>query len=157
MKTKTLCVALLAALAAGALAYAELGHGRRGEPSTGTPAPRESSGLRADGQVTGLYPGRHKPLWVQVRNPFDRRARVRWIRTWVKDAGPDCADRYVVPRKSRGLRQLRSGRWRHVLLPPHQTRRVRVRLRMTSGAPNACQGQAFPLRFRVKVKVWGQP
>jgi hypothetical protein len=151
MKTKTLSVTLVAVLAAGALAWAELGPGKRTDLSP----PRESPGLRANGHVSGLYPGLHEPVWVHVRNPFARRARVRWVRTWIRDAGRDCPGAYLVPRRSRGLRQLASGRWRHVLVPPQQTRRVRVRMRMRRDAPDACQGVSFPLRFEVKVKVWG--
>jgi hypothetical protein len=150
MKIKTLSLALLATLATGALAYAALTGGHA------SPAPpREPAGLRVEGHVTGLYPARHKPVWVHVRNPFDRRARVRWIRTRVLDVGPDCSQDNIAPRRSRGLRQLKSGRWRHVKIPPHQTRRVRVRLRMRERAPDGCQGARFPLRFRVKLKVWG--
>ncbi len=150
MKTKALTLALVAAVASGALAYAALRDGH-GSP----PPPREPPGLRAEGHVTGLYPGRHRPVWVRVRNPFDRRARLRWIRTRVSDAGPGCSQGNIVPRRSRGLRQLKSGHWRHVRIPAHQTRRARVRLRMRARAPDTCQGATFPLRFRVKLKVWG--
>jgi hypothetical protein len=150
MKTKALILALVATVATAALAYAALRDGHA------SPAPpREPPGLRAEGHVTGLYPGRHRPAWVHVRNPFDRRARVRWIRTRVIDAGPGCSRDNIAPRRSRGLRQLKSGRWRHVRIPAHQSRRVRVRLRMRYRAGDSCQGARFPLRFRVKLKVWG--
>jgi hypothetical protein len=149
MKIKTLSLALLASVATVAVAYAAL----RDEHPRPAP-PRDVPGLRAEGHMTGLYPGRHRPVWVHVRNPFDHRARVRWIRTRVIDARPDCSPDNLAPRRSRGLRQLKSGRWRHVRIPPHQTRRVRVRMRMRARAPDSCQGAVFPLRFRVKLKVW---
>jgi hypothetical protein len=41
-----------------------------------------------------------------------------------------------------------------VRIPARQWRRVRVRARMRGRAPDACQGASFPLRFRIKVKVW---
>jgi hypothetical protein len=150
MKTKALTLALVATMATAALAYAAL-RDRQASPAP----PRTPAGLRAEGHVTGLYPGRHRPVWVHVRNPFDRRARVRWIHTRVIDAGPGCSDDELAPRRSRGLRQLKSGHWHHVRIPPYQTRRARVRLRMRARAPDACQGATFPLRFRVKLKVWG--
>jgi hypothetical protein len=148
-KIKALGLALAAALVLGVVANAELG-GRGAEPA-GRQVP---SGLRGHGQASGFYPGRHQPVWVHVRNPYGHRARVRWIRTSVGDAGPGCAADNLVARRSRGLRGLPGGRWRHVRIPARQWRRVRVRARMRGRAPDACQGASFPLRFRIKVKVW---
>jgi len=41
-----------------------------------------------------------------------------------------------------------------VRIPAREWRRVRVRTRMRARARDACQGVSFPLRFRIKVKVW---
>ncbi len=143
-------------LALGAVAYAGIGRdpGReRGDPPS---AGAGSSAVSGYGEASGFYPGRRQPVWVRVRNPFDNRVRVRWIRTRVGDAGPGCTSENVVARHSRGLRQLRRGNWRHVRIPPHQSRRVRVRMRLRARAADGCQGATFPLRFRIKVKVWGR-
>jgi hypothetical protein len=150
MKIKSLSLALVAMLALGVVANAELGGGRKAQSN----ARQGPAGLRGHGQVSGLYPGRHQPVWVRVRNPFGHRARVRWIRTRVGDAGPGCASDNVVALSSRGLRELANGKWRHVRIPARQWRRVRVRTRMRRRAPDACQGATFPLRFVIKVKVW---
>jgi hypothetical protein len=147
MKSKVLCLALAAALAVG-VAYAERG-GSRHPLAAEVPA-----GLRGHGQASGFYPGGHNPVWVRVRNPFGHRARVRWIKTRVGDARPDCPADNIVARRSRGLRQLPNGKWHHVRIPARKWGRVRVRTRMRSRAPDACQGASFPLRFRIKVKVW---
>jgi hypothetical protein len=150
MKIKSLCLALAAMLALGVASHAELGGDRGAQPQV-----REGpSGLRGHGQANGFYPGRHQPVWVRVRNPFGHRARVRWIRTRVADAGPACAGDNLVARPSRGLRELANGKWRHVRIPAHGWRRVRVRTMMRRRAPDACQGATFPLRFLIKVKVW---
>jgi hypothetical protein len=150
MRFCALGVVLVATLALGVGSYAELGGGPGAEPA----ARHVPSGLRGHGQASGFYPGGHAPVWVRVRNPFHHRARVRWIRASVGKGGPGCAADNLVPRRSRGLRQLQSGKWRHVLIPARQWRRVRVRTRMRPRAPDACQGVTFPLRFRIKVKVW---
>jgi len=150
LKIHALGLALVATLALGVVSHAELWGGPEAKPA----ARHVPSGLRGHGQASGFYPGGHAPVWVRVRNPFRHRARVRWIRASVGKAGPGCPADNLVPRRSRGLRQLESGKWRHVLIPARQWRRVRVRTRMRSRAPDACQGATFPLRFRIKVKVW---
>jgi hypothetical protein len=147
MRIKTAWLALAATLMLGAIAYGALQH--RGEGRA------KGSAVTASGHVTGLYPGRHHPVWVQVHNPFARDARVRWVRTRVFNASPACPARSIAPRRSRGLQQLASGRWRHVRIPPVATRRARVRLMMRASAPDGCQGARFPLRFEVKLKLWG--
>ncbi len=157
MKIKTLILVLGVTLALGAIAYAGLGHGPGGDRRAGGAAAGAASpGLSGYGEASGFYPGRHQAVWVRVRNPFDDRVRVRSIRTRVADAAPGCASDNIVARHSRGLRQLRRGNWRHVRIPPHQSRRVRVRMRLRARATDACQGATFPLRFRIKVKVWGK-
>ena len=145
-----LCVAVAAGLAAGVASHAELGSGS-GSQLAAREAP---AGLRGHGHASGFYPGRHRPVWVQVRNPFGHRARVRWIRTSVGDASAGCSGGNLVAQRSRGLRQLASGKWHHVRIPARQWRRVRVRTRLRSRAPDACQGATFPLRFLIKVKIW---
>jgi hypothetical protein len=156
MNVKTLNLVLGASLALGALAFAGLGGGvgaERANPASSSTSGAEVTGY---GQASGFYPGRHQPVWVRVRNPFDQRVRVRAIRTWVREPGAGCAGDNFVARRSRGLRQLRRGNWRHVRIPPHRSRRVRVRTRLRAKAPDPCQGTTFPLRFRIKVKVWGR-
>jgi hypothetical protein len=153
MKIKTLSLALGAALALGALAFAGLGGGAGADRVS---APASGAEVTGHAEASGFYPGRRQPVWVRVRNPFDQRVRVRSIRTWVRDPGTGCAGDNLVPRRSRGLRQLRRGNWRHVRIPPHRSRRVRVRTRLRAKAPDPCQGTTFPLRFRIKVKVWGR-
>lgn len=157
MKIKTLSLVLAVTLALAALAYAGLGDRRSGERrADAASAGAENPGLSGYGEASGFYPGRRQPVWVRVRNPFDDRVRVRWIRTRVSDAGPGCTGDNIVARHSRGLRELKRGNWRHVRIPPHQSRRVRVRMRLRARATDACQGATFPLRFRIKVKVWGR-
>jgi hypothetical protein len=153
MKIKTLSLVLAAVLALGALAYAALGQG--GSDQVADAAAPDTPGLRGHGEASGFYPGLHQPLWVRVRNPLDDRVRVRSIRTRVGSAGPGCSSDNLVARHSRGLRQLRRGNWRHVRIPPHGSRRVRVRVWMRPRAPDACQGATFPLRFRIRARVWG--
>ena len=154
MKVKAAYPALAVALAAGVLAYAAVVDGKAGHPGPGAKgAGKSSPHLRAAGSVSGLYPGGHRPLWVRVRSPFQDPVKVRWIRTRVLDAGPRCSRQNLLARPSRGLRELRSGGWRHVGIPPHGSRQVRVRIGMRRGALDACQGARFPLRFRVKVKA----
>jgi hypothetical protein len=150
MRIQALGLALVATLALGVVAHAGLGGGRDAELA----ARQVPSGLRGHGQASGFYPGGHEPIWVHVRNPFNHRLRVRWIRTSVGDAGHGCSADNLVARRSRGLRELASGKWRHVRIPAREWRRVRVRTRMRARARDACQGVSFPLRFRIKVKVW---
>jgi hypothetical protein len=148
-------LAVVIALAAGGFAYAALADDHGGRPTTGANARDKSpSRLHASGRARGLYPGGRKRTLVAVRNSFDHPVKVRWVRTKVKDAGPLCSRHNLLARRSRGLRQLSDGRWRHARVPPHTSRWVRVRILMRQPAPDACQGATFPLRFTVKVGAW---
>ena len=141
---------LAAVLASGAVASATLlsgGGGDRGEDVGVSPASAKvSSDLRVHGKIADLYPGARKKLPIRVRNTSGRAARVRAVRTTVRDASPDCSGANVhVKRKRR----------RHRWLPAHSWRRLWLRARMLPGAPDACQGARWALRFRVRVRWQG--
>ncbi len=148
-------LAIVIALAAGGFAYAALADDHGGRPATGATARDKSpSRVHASGRARGLYPGGRKRTLVAVRNPLEHPVKVRWVRTTVKDASSACSGHNLLARRSRGLRQLSDGRWRHARVPPDTSRWVRVRILMRRPAPNACQGATFPLRFTVKVEAW---
>jgi hypothetical protein len=150
MKTKAVYLALAIALACGAVAYGALG----GSDADRVAGPRAfGPRVKLSGHVKGLYPGRHRRIRVTVRTPFRHGVKVRLVVARVKDAGPGCSRHNLVTRRSRGLRPVRGGGWRHVRIAPHSARRVRVWLRMRRRAPDACQQARFPLRFRARVRV----
>ena len=148
-------LAVVIALAAGAFAYAALADDHRAHPATGAVAgDKSASRVHASGRARGLYPGGRKRTLVAVRNPFEHPVKVRWVRTTVKDASSACSGHNLLARRSRGLRQLANGRWRHARVPPHTSRWVRVRILMSRLALDSCQGVTFPLRFTVTVRAW---
>jgi len=89
------------------------------------------------GSVKGLYPGRVKKLRLKVSNPFGFAIKVRFVR--------------VVPRSRRATcpaKVLRVGTWRGPMrIPAHGSRRIRVKVRLSIDAPDACQGVRFRLRY----------
>jgi hypothetical protein len=141
MRTKARYVVLALALASVAAAYGALG-GARGR-SHRTDARSAGSALRATGHVDGLYPGARKGLHVRLRNRSGRWVTVRAIRADVKDGARGC------PRDNLWTQTKELANFR---VPPRETRRVGIQVRMWPRAPDACQGVRFPLRFVVRAE-----
>jgi hypothetical protein len=137
---------LAAVLASGAVASATLlgggGGDRSGDFGALPASAKVSSDLRVHGRIKGLYPGARKRLRVRVRNTYPRHARVRLVRTSVRSAGPDCS------RANLHVRGNPRTRW----IPAHSKILIRLRVRMSASAPDACQGATWPLRYRVRVE-----
>lgn len=100
---------------------------------------RPIAGLTARGHATGLYPGARLRMRVRIRNPYDHAVRITSLKTRVGRGAPGCRGSWVRVRKLR----------REAVIPALASRRVRLRVRMRRGAPDACQGARFPLRFRM--------
>ena len=152
MKTKAVYLVFAMALASGAVAYGALGGSHADRVAGPRAFAEDGPRVKLSGHTKGLYPGRHRRIRVTVQNPFPHAVKVRLVVARVKDAGPGCSRHNLVTRRSRELRPVRGGGWRHVRIAPHSARRVRVWLRMRRRAPDACQRARFPLRFRAKVR-----
>ncbi len=135
-------VALALAFAAAYGALASAGDDRRGAQQKHHGPGSTASALRASGHVRGLYPGARKGLHVKLRNRSSRWVIVRAIRADVKNGAPGC---------SRDNLSTQPKELAYPLVPPRKTRRIGLRIRMWPGAPDACQGVKFPLRFIVRA------
>jgi hypothetical protein len=132
---------IIAALLAGSVvAYGEFA--RPGtHPRTAEAAGKSSHHLRVRGHVQDLYPGAAQRMRVRVRNGYRRDIVLRKVRTIVGDSGPGCTRENLWTRRFRG----------HKRISAHHTGRVRIAIGMQLGAPIACQGARFPLRFRARA------
>jgi hypothetical protein len=87
------------------------------------------------GDVMGLYPGSRRPLVLRVRNRNRFAVRVVAGHVTVRDANSRC--------RSANLRV--SGFRGSVRVQAFGTARLRLLVRMSPSAPNACQRAVFPL------------
>lgn len=94
------------------------------------------------GRVRGLFPGASKRMRVIVRNPT--RARIVLTRIWARALDvPGCSGSYVRIRRFRGERPI----------PPRGRIVIRMRVRLSPMAPDACQGARLPVRFRARGMI----
>jgi hypothetical protein len=139
-------VALGVVLAFGAVASVTLaaidGDAGRGDGASAAAAKRKAD-LPIHGKVGGLYPGVEKKLRVHIRNTADRQMWVKAVETEIGDASPSCVTGYLYIKQKTG---------RHRRVPPHSHRRIKLRVRLASAAPDACQGAQWPLHYTVRVK-----
>jgi hypothetical protein len=98
---------------------------------------RAEDGFEIAGEVVGLYPGAHATLDAQVTNPHPFAIRVITTTVTVLDAGPACPASMLEIGDSQAS----------VEIPPRETGTVPLDVRMSRGAPNACQGATWPLQF----------
>ncbi len=143
IKARYAIVALALAFAAAAYgALGSVGDNRGGARQRHHATASAASVLRASGHVRGLYPGARKGLHVKLRNRSSRWVIVRAIRADVKNGAPGC---------SRDNLSTQPKELAYPRVPPRKTRRIGLRIRMWPGAPDACQGVRFPLRFIVRA------
>jgi hypothetical protein len=130
-------------LALAGVAYADLS--RSGSPPRGGASISASGGrgsrLAISGHVNGLFPGARKRLRLRVKNRLPVAVVLHSIKTAVSDAGPGCARSNLAVGRYRGSLRIEA----------HRSRRVRVRVAMSGGAPDPCQGARFPLRYRARA------
>lgn len=136
-RTSTLLIGICV-LALAATAYAGLSRSALGR---GAALGGRDSRLLLSGHVGGLYPGARMRLRVRLRSRLPFAVKVRSIRARIGDAGSGC---------SRGNLRVRSYRG-HMRIPPHGSKRAALRIEMSSGAPVACQGARFPVRFKARA------
>jgi hypothetical protein len=128
-----------ALLAATVGAYAALGG--PGPPAPAKPRHGLRAPVRVTGHVTDLVPGSTAHLRARARNRSRAPIRLLWVKARASAAGPAC-----------GRLRLRTTRVRpRVEIAPGATRRLRIPVRLRGGAPDACQGAVFPLRYRTRV------
>ncbi len=138
MRRAIAAIAVLGLLAGAVAAYAELGVG---DPAAKRAGHRPA--VRIRGHVDGLYPGVKTVLHAKARNRSHRPLRLLRVKTRVGSPSAAC-DRV----------SLRAKRIRpRVVIGAHHRRRLRIPVRLRASAPDACQGAAFPLRYRARVKV----
>ena len=138
MRRAIAAVAVLGLLAGAVAAYAALGVG-----DSAAKRDRHRPAVRIRGDVDGLYPGASTVLYARVRNRSHRPIRVLRVKTRVGSPSAAC-DRIALHAKRIRPR---------VVIGAHHRRRLRIPVRLRASAPDACQGAAFPLRYRARVKV----
>jgi hypothetical protein len=137
---------IVAALLAGSVvAYGELARPDTPSP-TAEAAGRSSHQLHVRGHVQGLYPGAAQRMRVGVRNGYPHDVVLRKVSAIVRDGGPGCARQNLWTRRFRGNRRITA----------HHSRSIRIAIGLQIGAPEACQGARFPLRFRARARAAGR-
>lgn len=89
------------------------------------------------GEVDGLFPGADTTLDARVTNPHPFTIRVVSTNVTVLDANPACPASMLEIGDSRATFDV----------PPGGTGTVPMAVRMSLGAPDACQGATWPLEF----------
>ena len=102
-----------------------------------SPASRVHPSLSLRGRIGGLYPGRRVVLSIRIRNTGSVAVTLTRIRTRVRDASAACGASNLRVRRFQG----------HRWIPARGLARVRVQVRMSPDAADACQGVRFPLTF----------
>ena len=98
---------------------------------------RTPAAFSITGKVEGLYPGGHVPLAVRIKNPYSSALRVRSISIRIDPSGHPCPVGNLRITPFRGS----------LLVPRHASRTLDLDATLRLGAPLACQGVVFPLRF----------
>ncbi len=93
------------------------------------------------GHKQGLYPGRRTTIQVRVKNPNAVPILLRKVKAKVRSPQPGCSSRRVRTTPWKGSRRI----------TPHGYIHLRMRVRMLRGAPDACQGVRFELRYRARA------
>ena len=101
------------------------------------PVARGADEFTVGGDIAGLYPGAEMTLDAEVTNPFPFAIRVVSVSVAVADAGPGCPASVLSV----------SGSTDAVEVPAGRVGIVPLDVRMSSDAPDACQGATWPLRF----------
>jgi hypothetical protein len=98
--------------------------------------------MHLSGRVRGLFPGASKQMRVIVRNPT--LVRIVLMRVRARALGiPGCPGSHVRIRPFHG--------WHPV--PPQGRTVIRMRVRLSASAPDACQGTRSPVRYRARGAV----
>jgi hypothetical protein len=135
MKRLVLIASAMALLGGAVLAYASHGTERSSSPVSG-------KRVHVTAHVRGLYPGSRKYLRVKVRNPTQRPATLGRLEVETHRARAGCR-----------ASNLRIHRYRRpVRIRQHAGRTVKVRIRMSPLASDACQGGTFRLRFHFRLR-----
>jgi hypothetical protein len=103
----------------------------------GVPLARGADELSVAGEIRGLYPGAEMTLDAEVTNPYPFAIRVVSVSVSVADAGPGC------PASMLSV----SGSTHTIEVPARSVGFVPLAVRMSTGAPDACQGATWPLSF----------
>lgn len=147
--TRTILFVVLAVPVFAALGRAEefarplaIGPGGVERPAIGSDSvPQREPMFKVRGSKRGLYPGRKMKMRLRVRNPNPYPIVVRRIKATVHSSQVGCSSRRVRTKPWIGSRRI----------APHGRIRMWMRIRMVRGAPDACQGVRFKLRYGGKA------
>jgi hypothetical protein len=142
-----LSAAGLSQTSASAHEFHLVGYGSAGGPSQPAPGtvhavPGAAGGqavstFSISGSVTGLYPGRTRPLVLTVKNPQKVTIKVTSITTTVSNPSSGCAAANVKVSAFAGSLVVAAGK----------SATVTVQVTMAHSALNACQGAVFPFHY----------
>jgi hypothetical protein len=100
--------------------------------------------LHITGHVRELYPGKTATLVLRVKNPMDFPIKVTRLVVRVgTGTGPNgtCSARTLKVRPWKGVRRV----------PAHVRRKIRLQVKMRSGAAPSCIGTRYPLFYYAKA------
>lgn len=106
------------------------------QPTTASARPAHPP-FTVRGHVDGLFPGARTTLQVSLRNPNPYPIVVTRVRTTVLRTGSACPAGTVRIKAYMGVRRVRA----------HGVARISLPIRMAKGAPEACEGQRYPLAY----------
>jgi hypothetical protein len=143
--TRTILGLLIAVPLSAAIGQAEelarplaIGSLTSGDPATGgIEVLHRRPIFKVRGHRQGLYPGRRATVRIRVKNPNAFPILLKKVKAKVHSPQPGCSSRRVRTKPWKGSRRI----------SPHGRIYLHLRVRMVRGAPDACQGVRFQLRY----------
>ena len=126
-----------AALASAGLVLAQGDDSLQSAATRAKPKP----GLSVRGSTSKLYPGATVSLPLKVKNKSRTPLQVRKLRVKVGNARAGCPGSLLRVQPFKTTAKVRGG----------QTKKLSVRVTMSTAAPDACQSARFPLTYRVRA------
>jgi hypothetical protein len=114
--------------------------------ASGVSVARAADDFAVAGEVDGLYPGASMTLDAVVTNPYPFTISVVSVSVSAADAGPGC------PASMLSI----SGSTDAVEIPARSVGTIPLAVRMSSSAPDACQGAVWPLQFSATAVAPGE-
>ena len=137
---RLMTIAITALLCAAVVASAQLTD-RSSAPSLTSTRNSVKRVVGLNGHITGLYPGNEAILRVRSHNRTTEPVRLMRVRAKVRKANAACGKEYLKIRRAEPKR----------VIPPHRRIEVRMKVRLSPLAPDACQGARWPVRFRARA------
>ena len=120
------------------LAVATAAGGSRWSADDAVLTSSSSGTFQIKGQVEGLYAGTTVPLRLTVVNRNTFKLAVKTVTVTVANASPECVASQLTVTRYGG----------RLVVPARRSKQLVLQATLAAGAPDACTGASFPLRYR---------